>query len=205
MLGRHTDFETPPRGAEQFSDDVASPYRRRNRWKGEIVSANGFVEKSYDKKPMMVCLYGRITLRWERLALQRLERIEGVPSYSGRPTGKSIRMTRVPGIPLDKLKSGELSEQCFHRLQSLIRDIHRRGVAHGDLHMRNILIHENKPFIVDFSTAYVRGRLPILDKNFFRLFVLLDLERLYKIEKAFFGRGTPPKMFFLYRLVKGIK
>lgn len=170
-----------------------------------MVSANGFVEKSYDKKPMMVGLYGRITLRWERLALQRLEGIEGVPSYSGRPTGKSIRMTRVPGIPLDKLKRGELSERCFHLLQNLIHDIHRRGVAHGDLHMRNILIHENKPFIVDFSTAYVRGRLPILDENFFRLFVLLDLERLYKIEKKFLGRGTPPKMFYLYRLVKGIK
>jgi len=153
----------------------------------------------------MVRLYGAISLRWEASALKRLRGIEGVPVYLERLGGLCLRMTKLPGIPLDKMQRGELSESCFHRLQGLLQQIHSRGVAHGDLHMRNILIHEDKPFIVDFSTAYVRGRLPLLDKEVFRIFELLDLERMYKIEREFFGKGTPPRMFYLYRLVKGIK
>ena len=141
----------------------------------------------------------------EEVALKRLRGVEGVPVYLGRPRGHTIRMTRLPGVPLDQLKRGELSESCFRRIQDLLHRIHGKGVAHGDLHMKNILISEDKPFVIDFSTAYVRGRLPLLDKNVFRLFELLDLERLYKIEVEFFGRGTCPRMFYLYRLVKGIK
>ena len=139
------------------------------------------------------------------MAPKRPEGIEGVPVYLGKPTRNSVRMTRVPGTPLDKMKRGELTEVCFQRLRGFIHRIQSRGVAHGDLHMRNILIQENKPSINDFSTAYLLGRFPALDKEFFRLFVLLDLERLYKTEKEFFGKGTRPKMFYLCRLLKGIK
>jgi hypothetical protein len=187
------------------SDAISIPYQPRNIWKCEIRTGNGWVEKDYSGAPLLSRLYGSICLHWEAVALRRLKGIEGVPVYLGRPKRNLIRMTLVRGIPLDKLKKGELSELCFHRLQSLTHQIHSKGVAHGDLHMRNILIHEDKPSLIDFSTAYVLGRLPVLDKQFFRLFVLLDLERLYKTEKEFFGRGTPPKMFYLYRLIKGIK
>lgn len=187
------------------SDAMAVPYRPRNIWKGEIKVGNGWIEKDYGAAPLLSRLYGKFCLHCEAAALRTLKGIEGVPVYLGRPKKNSIRMTRLTGIPLDKLKIGEMSEPCFQRLQDLIHAIHSRGVAHGDLHMRNILIHEDKPSIIDFSVAYVRGRLPVLDKGFFRLFVLLDLERLYKIEKEFLGTGTPPKMFYLYRLMKGIK
>ena len=186
-------------------DAMAVPYRQRNIWKGEIKAENGWIEKDYGTAPFLPRLYGRICLHYEEVALRRLKGVEGVPMYLGRPKRTSIRMTRLPGIPLDKLKPGELSEICFRRFQNLVYDMHRRGVAHGDLHMRNILIHEDQPSVIDFSVAYVRGRIPILDKALFRLFELLDLERLYKIEKAFFGTGTPPKMFYIYRLIKGVK
>jgi hypothetical protein len=187
------------------ASDHFAPYRPRNFWKGEVRFEDGWVEKDYGRAPLPSRLYARICLHWEEVALKRLQGIDGVPEYLGRPTRNSIRMTRVPGSPLDKLKSGELSELCLYRLQDLIHQIHNRGVAHGDLHMRNILIHEDIAYIIDFSTAYARGRLPLLDKGLFRIFKLLDLERLYKIEKRFFGKGTPPDMFYLYRLVKGKK
>jgi len=193
------DFKRTP------SDAMTIPYGPRNMWKGEIRAGNGWVEKDYGAAPFLPRLYGRICLHWEVVALRRLKGIEGVPVYLGRPTRNSIRMTRLPGTVLAKMKTGELSEPCFHRLQDLVHAMHSRGVAHGDLHMRNILIHENKPSVIDFSVAYVRRRLPVLDKGFFRIFILLDLERLYKIRKAFFGKGRPPKMFYLYRLVKGKK
>ena len=186
-------------------DPATVPYRQRNIWKGEVRVENGWIEKDYGAAPFFSRLYGRICLHFETVALRRLEGLNGVPAYLGRPTRNSIRMTRLPGTPLDKLKKGELSERCFHRLKDLIHLMHRKGLAHGDLHMRNILIHDDQPSIIDFSVAYVRGRLPILDKEIFRIFKLLDLERLYKIEKVFFGTGTPPRMFYLYRLLKGVK
>lgn len=181
------------------------PYPHRNIWKSKIGQEDGWVEKDYSDAPLLPRLYGKISLHWEAVALKRLKGIEGVPVYLGSPTSYSLKMTRLPGIPLDKMKAGGLSEGCFHELQRLLRQIHSRGVAHGDLHMRNVLVHADKPSIIDFATAYVRGRLPLVDKSVFNLFKLLDLERLYKIEREFFGRGTPPRMFYLYRLIKGTK
>ena len=100
------------------------------------------------------------------------------------------------------MRSGELSESCFKNLVSLIQDIHERGVAHGDLHQRNILVDQDRPAVIDFSTAYVEGRVPFLDGWILRDMILLDLERLYKVERRFFDRGDPPRMFFLYRMIK---
>ncbi|MBN2032646.1 MAG: hypothetical protein JW836_05165 [Deltaproteobacteria bacterium] len=199
------DLETLDALKRTSSDGVASPYPQRNLWKAKIRQENGLIEKDYRDAPLPFRLYGEISLHWEAEALKRLKGIEGIPVYLGRPKSHLLRMTRVPGVPLDKLRTTEVSKLCFSRLRGLLHQIHSRGVAHGDLHMRNILIDAENPYIVDFSTAYVRGRLPLLDKNFFRFFELLDLERLYKTELKFFGSGKPPRMFYLYRLVKGIK
>ena len=187
---------------EPLNTPLAPP---RNIWKSKVWQKDDCVEKDYGEAPVLPRLLGEISLHLEVSALKRLKGIEGVPQYLGRPRSHAIRMTRVPGVPLNKLKMGELSEPCFHRIQGLLQLIHGRGVAHGDLHMKNVLIHDDKPYIVDFSTAWVRGRLPLLDRNIFRIVELLDLERLYKIELEFFGRGTQPRMFYLYRVVKKIK
>jgi hypothetical protein len=187
------------------SDHMSIPYRPRNYWKGEVRFKNGWVEKDYGKSPLLPRLYGRISLCWEEAALKRLRGLDGVPEFLGRPTRNSIRMTRVPGIPIDKAKAGEISELFIQHLKDLVHQMHSRGVAHGDLHMRNILVHNDKAYIIDFSTAYTLGRVPFLDRGFFRIFRLLDLQRVYKTEKRLFGRGTPPEMFYIYRLVKGKK
>jgi len=181
------------------------PYKPRNAWKGTVRRQDGFVEKDCGDLSVLPRLLGRISLLWEEKALKRLKGIEGIPEYLGRPTRNSLKMASVPGVPLDKMKRGELSERCFRRLKDLLLQIHRMGVAHGDLHMRNILIDGDRPYVIDFSTAYVRGRLPLLDRQIFNLVVQLDMERLFKIEKTFFGKGERPRMFFLYRLVKGIR
>jgi tRNA A-37 threonylcarbamoyl transferase component Bud32 len=160
------------------------------------------VVKDYGHAPLIPRLFGRMCLRWEESALKRLSGIEGVPSFEERISPHSIRISAVPGTPLDGLRRGDLSEAFFERLVSLLRQVHERGVAHGDLHQRNILAHNEMPYLIDFSTAYVRGRLPICDARVCSNFILLDLERIYKVEKKFFGRGTPPRMFLLYRILK---
>jgi len=178
------------------------PYRPRNAWKASVRQEGDVIVKEYSGAPFMPRMFGRISLSWEEAALRRLEGMEGVPAFMGRLSPHAIRISVVRGRPLDKLNSGELSESCFENLVSLIHGIHERGVAHGDLHQRNILVDRDRPSVIDFSTAYVKGRVPLLDGWILRSMISLDLERLYKVERKFFDRGNPPRMFFLYRMIK---
>jgi len=178
------------------------PYRPRNVWKASVRRQGDVIVKEHSGAPFIPRLFGRISLSWEEAALRRLEGMEGVPAFIRRPSPYAIHISALEGRPLDKMKSGELSESCFETLGSLIQGIHERGVAHGDLHQRNILVDQDRPSIIDFSTAYVKGRVPLLDGWIFRNMISLDLERLYKVERRFFDRGAPPRMFFLYRMIK---
>jgi predicted Ser/Thr protein kinase len=171
-------------------------------WKASVRREGNILTKEYSGAPFIPRLFGRISLSWEEAALRRLEGMEGVPAFISRPSPHAIQISAVMGRPLDKMKIGELSESCFKKLGSLIHGIHERGVAHGDLHQRNILVNQDRPSVIDFSTAYVKGRVPLFDGWIFRNIISLDLERLYKVEKKFFDRGDPPRMFFLYRMIK---
>ncbi len=181
-------------------DDV--PYRPRNVWKASVRREGEVITKEYTGAPFIPRLFGRLSLSCEEAALRKLEGLPGVPSLVSRPSPHAIQISAVKGRPLDKMEKGELSESCFQRLVSLIHRIHDRGVAHGDLHQRNILVDQDRPSVIDFSTAYVKGRVPWLDGWILRKIILLDLERLYKVEKKFFDRGDPPRMFLLYRVIK---
>jgi len=193
-IGRHPSSDDPQK------DTV--PYRPRNVWKASVRQEGEIITKEYSGAPFLPRLFGRISLSWEEAALTRLEGLPGVPALISRPTPYAIQISAVKGRPLDKMKKGELSESCFERLVSLVHEIHARGVAHGDLHQRNILVDRDQPSVIDFSTAYVKGRVPLLDGWILRNVILLDLERLYKVERKFFDRGELPRMFFLYRLIK---
>jgi len=177
-------------------------YSPRNVWKASVRQEGDAIVKDYSRGPFIPRLFGRISLSWEEAALKKLEGIEGVPAFISRPSPHEIRISALKGRPLDKVKVGELSESYFEKLVSLIHSIHKRGVAHGDLHQRNILVDQDRPSVIDFSTAYVKGRVPLADGRIFRNIILLDLERLYKVEKKFFDGGEPPRMFFLYRMIK---
>ena len=178
------------------------PYKPRNVWKALVRQEGEIITKEYSGAPFLPRLFGRISLSWEEAALTRLDGMPGVPALISRPTPHAIQISTVKGRPLDKMKKGELTESCFQRLVSLVHGIHNRGVAHGDLHQRNILVDQDQPSVIDFSTAYVEGRIPLLDGWILRKVILLDLERLYKVERKFFERGEPPRMFFLYRMIK---
>jgi hypothetical protein len=199
-----SDYKNTEKGLP-VSKPVVIPYRPRNGWKGEVRFIDGCIEKNHDLNSFLSRVYARICLRMEERALKRLKGLKGVPQFIARPTKTSIRMTSVPGVPLEKLKKGDLSELCLERIKEIVTEMHRNGVAHCDLHNRNILIDHDEAYIIDFATAYTTGRLPILDHKVFDLLSRLDLHRLYKVEKKFFGRGKPPKMFFLYNAIKGLR
>jgi RIO1 family len=196
------EMKTPPNLRDDLTEKVIS-YPPRNRWKADLRWEGECLVKDYGRAPLIPRFFGRFLSRWEKEALIRLRGVEGVPFFVEAPTTYSVKMKGVPGIPLSKLKRGDLNEAFLDGIISLFETIHRRGVAHGDAHGRNVLVHDQRPYLIDFSTAYVKGRFPIIDHYVFNCFVLLDQERIYKIKKEFFGIGEPPRMFFLYRVAKG--
>ncbi len=183
-----------------MSDDI--PFKPRNIWKARLSMDKESIVKDYTDNPLVARLFGRFCLNREERALRRLDGVEGVPRLLGRPTPYRLAMTRVPGTPLARIAKGELAEPFLARLKSLFEEMHGRGVAHGDAHFRNILVHDGRPYLVDFSTAYIKPEGRPYSRRLFSWFRLLDLERIYKVERHFFGRGEAPRMFLLYRIIK---
>lgn len=181
------------------------PYPPRNYWKAHLKIEGNCIIKDYAQHPFFARLWGRFCLKREAAALKKLEGFEGIPSFQGMPNPYTLKIAAVPGIPLDQCRKEDLTEHFFKNFVSLFEKIHARGVAHGDAHQRNILVHGDKPYLIDFSTSYVKGSWPIIDTYLFNCFKLLDFERIYKIEKKVVGEARPPKMFLLYQMVKGLK
>ena len=129
-----------------------------------------------------------------------------MPRFLGRPHPLAIRIEAVPGTPVERMRKREtVSEAFLADLKRVFREMHDRGVAHGDAHMKNILAEGDSAYLIDFSTAWVAGRFPLLDPLCFGKLAALDDLRLFKVERSFFDRGEPPRMFLLYRLLKRTK
>lgn len=97
--------------------------------------------------------------------LQSLE-VEGVRTpvlhkLVDTPSTKAIIMERLDAISLDvimsrgkTLPSGFDRETFFNRLAAYLKELHRRGMYHRDIHEGNILIGtDNTPYVIDFGHA----------------------------------------------------
>lgn len=108
-------------------------------------------------------LLGAYLVWRERVALERSAGVEGIPRVSGTlgPTAlvtEYLDATEVTSAPPDLLTPG-----FFARLTRVVKDLHARGVVHGDLKkLENILVTaEGEPALVDFTAAFVTGSNPI--------------------------------------------
>lgn len=183
---------------EPPADDGRVDYSQRNRWKATITINDDCFLKDYSGLGRLARFIGAIQVRTERKALTVLQDIRGIPHLVSQQEPYSIRLSKMHGTPLKKLT--EITREFFWNLKKTVHHMHERGVAHGDLHRRNILADGDDVAIVDFATARIdqRPRKGIL----FRWWCQLDEHWLYKIEQYYFGTGVEPKMFWLYRLVK---
>lgn len=97
------------------------------------------------------------TLRREYKAYRKLAGIEGIPRCFGLLHDRYLIIDYIPG---HSLREAEMnlrdSGDFFAQLLKLIQQMHRHGVAHGDLKRKdNILVGPgDQPFIVDFGTAH---------------------------------------------------
>lgn len=80
----------------------------------------------------------------------------------------------------DYVKTGTPSPELLRRVGETIRTMHRLGVRHGDLQVRNILLTADAPYIIDFDKARGMKRLSSRDcaANLYRLRRSFDKNRL---------------------------
>lgn len=121
-------------------------------------------------------------LIWRTLRVaQRLEGIGGVPRAYHRRGRCAYAHEHVAGMTLrDARKNGmRIPDTFFQALETLVREMHARGIVHADLrNARNIIItQDSKPMLIDFCSAvFLHGTPNCLS----RLLCDIDLSGVYK-------------------------
>jgi hypothetical protein len=118
----------------------------------------------------------RVSMRWlgrllasrEQAFHDRLAGVAGIPSslgpvrHAGRVLPNALAREFIDG---HALREGErVDDAFFPRLRFLLVEVHRRGVAHVDLHKReNILVGaDGRPYLIDFQISFRLPRLPLV-------------------------------------------
>ena len=135
--------------------------------------------------------WGRFVARREVAAYRRLDGMANVPRVIAVLDPYAFVMDYIDAAPLPASQNRwDVGLEFFDALRAMIAEMHRRGVAHGDLRKRNILITpDRQPCLIDFETA-------ILDKGtrfsgwLFRKIAHVDDITVTKLKCKYFPRRS---------------
>jgi predicted Ser/Thr protein kinase len=98
----------------------------------------------------------RWMLRREHRAYQQLAEVTGVPRCYGLLEADHLVLEHLDAEPY-RLAKIENPGLFYARLLELIQDVHRQGVAHGDIKGKNNVLvgPDEQPYLVDFGAASV--------------------------------------------------
>ena len=164
----------------------------------DLLEAGGksFVLKDFHARPFMVRrIWGRGIITREVRFYTRLKGIEGIPRVLKRLDDEAFIMDYVEGTPLSLIEKGNLPLSFFTQLRRLITEMHGRGVTHGDLRQKNILVGiEGAPFLIDFAGAFcLKGQGNILTRALFRRLKNVDELTLLKQQDKFLPESLTPE------------
>lgn len=189
--------------------DIKPP---RNRTKARVTKSvrNGceVVLKDFSRCSQLIkTFYGRPTLRREARAYELLKGSAGIPTCFGLEGRDCLVIEYIYGRLLGSFKRGELNADVFDRLDAIVAQAHKRGVAFGDVHKSNsIITADGDVFLIDFANAvFARDSSPGL---FVRLVMELDRHAARRMRARYLrlAAPVPTGLFgFLYRLGRGMK
>jgi hypothetical protein len=132
---------------------------------------------------------GRFLAAREARALERARGSGGVVTLLGRLSPFAIATLWVDATPL--ARSANPPESWFDGLDAIVRRLHERGVALGDLHHRDVLVaRDGSPLVVDLATALVLGPRPgPLRRALFERWREQDLVALARMRARAAGRS----------------
>ena len=129
---------------------------------------------------------GRFLVWREAKAYRRLRGIRGIPEFYRVIEGLALVIQEIPGVNIENLgKDAALGESFFRDLESLLTEVHEKGVAHCDLkRAANTLVGEDgRPYIIDWAAAILDSEFKWYPLNLvFRRFLLDDLFAVIKIK-----------------------
>jgi len=99
----------------------------------------------------------RAMLRNEHKAYVKLAELRGIPYCYGLLDGSYLVLKYVDGLPV---RRAEIRDRTlfFDTLLEVIKDLHKAGIAHGDLKKKdNLLVVDGRiPCIIDFGVAIIK-------------------------------------------------
>jgi len=143
------------------------------------------------------------TLKHEYKAYQKLRGVVGIPACYGWFPGDRLVLEYVEGRSLREADIGPDSAY-FDALLVLIRAMHARGVAHGDLKRKANLLadRQGNPVIFDFGTAtLLKPGLRPINRRLFNLIRQTDLNAWIKLKYGSYENLKPEDQRLLRRTV----
>lgn len=144
---------------------VDGEYRHLRTFKHDFFAATGLYEGPSGRVvlkigrtasllglPMM--WMGRVLGGHEARIYEEVQDLEGVPRWFGRWGRTGIVHAFVEGHPLQRHE--RVADDFFPRLEGLLEELHRRGIAYVDLEKReNILVRaDGSPCLIDFQISW---------------------------------------------------
>ena len=173
MIRRHASFAFAMRalGRENLPAQIqvgGTRYFHETTVKHDFWAATGFYAHVGDSNDRVVLKMGRtepflgLTLepvgRWlcrrEVRIYRALSDVPNVPDLLGMYGATGFAHAMVPGRPLDRKQP--VGDDFFPELQSLMADVHRRGIAYVDANKpQNILLGDDgRPYLIDFQISF---------------------------------------------------
>jgi len=142
-------------------------------------------------------------LRNEYRVYEKLRGFTGSPRCYGLVRGRYLVLEYIDGAPIRDATIGD-QETFFTRLLELIKELHRRGIAHTDLKRKdNLLVVDGlRPCLIDFGAAVVyRPGFHPLNHFLFDLAKQFDHNAWVKLKHRYIEQA-PEKDLAYYRFTR---
>ena len=118
--------------------------------------------KDFSRRPWIVRrVWGRAIVAREIRALRRLQGIEGIPRLYAVAGPEAFIMERLDANRMPQRKEPPPPPIFWQNARRLIDQLHGRGIGHGDLRRKNILIGpRGEAYLIDFATSFFRKEKP---------------------------------------------
>ncbi|MEW6325606.1 MAG: hypothetical protein AB1515_09505 [Nitrospirota bacterium] len=156
-----------------------------------VVEWNGrsYVVKDYRARPRVYRWGVGLVATWrEAKNYRRLAGLPGIPAFGGRIDRYALAVEWIEGRNADRLDKGGVPASFFEELRRIIASVHERGVVLCDLrNSKNIMVTgEWRPVLIDFSTAFSRGRWwNPLQRWLYRIFEQDDYLAVAKLKRRY--------------------
>ncbi|MBI3930167.1 MAG: hypothetical protein HY319_31815 [Armatimonadetes bacterium] len=156
----------------------------------------GVVKEYLDQPEWFRSTAGRFIMGREAAAYRRLEGCRGVVGLLGQPTPDSLLLEYVEGVPVCRLKPGELPAAALEQMQDILEAMHARGVVHCDLgHDSNgdfgrdtnlIWSRDGRLYVIDFAGALLGKPPTAAGTSLYQAMLMHDRLVLTKLVTRFF-------------------